>query len=78
MLKCILAHVTTVDTIANIYILLWLTMSASEDLFPPHKRLLKYQEVHQAKDIENLVDWWWCVLCQQQIMSQSLGNCKGG
>ena len=34
-----------------------LTMSASEDLFRPHNRLLKCQKVHPARDTEN-IDWW--------------------
>ena len=51
----------TLDSIAGMYFLFSLTMSASEDLFRPHNGLLKCQKVHQARDIEN-IDWWgWCV-----------------
>ena len=51
----------TLDSIAGMYFLFSLTMSASEDLFRPHNRHLKCQKVHQARDIEN-IDWWgWCV-----------------
>ena len=47
----------TSDSIAGIYFLFSLTMSASEDLFRPHNRLLKCQKVHPARDTEN-IDWW--------------------